>query len=370
MAQLRKAQSTEMADIIRVANTAFCPEREQGFDFQWVMPKAYKPGADTAKYHILAVEEGEIVALAGNLPGEVHVQNQIYPYAVVGTVSTLPSRQKKGYMKQVMQGIEQDDLFSGVVFSALGGLRKRYNRYGYEKCSTTYTFDVGEYCLREYPPLDSVTLRLADGSDLDALYALYQSQSPAIYRAKQSFFDCLAFSRSLVYVVEQNGEIVGYFNVSSRKNGIYEVVLKDYALLPHVFSAFFRIAECGSLNVSVSALNVPLILALDSFAESKSLCDGILIKVYDKKRFLQMLLSLNAPYLPQTAQEVICIDQTCYRITIDGDRCKVEEVALKNIPSYTAAQFVRWAISDGTNPLCKGSSIFPLRFGIDEADMF
>ena len=126
---VRKGKPGEIDKIVKVANSAFEGVRFKGFDFKQIMPKVYATDTDYSDRHFVAedVVSKEIIAVAGNLINELEIDGKSYKYSILGTVSTIPAEQKKGYMKKIISAVDQECKDENVVFSMLVGDRKRYN---------------------------------------------------------------------------------------------------------------------------------------------------------------------------------------------------------------------------------------------------
>lgn len=371
MMKLRRAEPGDMQAIIRTANAAFRTVREESFDFAKIMPKAYGEGKDTSGIHYVITEGDEIISLAGNMPAVMPVGGNEYGYTIVGTVSTLPEHQNKGCMKLLMQQIDADNRRNGVVFSALTGLRKRYNNYGFEKCMTSYKYVISKHCLKGVDVNENLTVEKFTEAELAAVYSLYLRTQPAPTRTREQMVDYLSFSEAEIFVVKQEGCTVGYFDFAQRKNCIFEMGIADIALLPAVLAQFIRETQLKQVFVSVNPLNQRLADALDAFAEGKVLTDEIHIKVYDTVRFIRMLVEFNLPYMHVTDfEETFCVNGERIRIGFDKGEVTVERVDGECPQSYDVGYFVRSVLCDGNNDVCRGSRIFPLLFGINDADMF
>ena len=368
MIEIRKAKNNEMATVIRIANESFRPERESEFDFQKIMPKVYGEVKDTAPYHTFLLKEGEPVALTGNLPSYFSVKGTRYPYGIVGTVCTLPAHRNNGYFYTLMQALDVEDRKEGRVFSLLSGLRKRYNTFGYEKCSTTYRFKISGRSLKNTVVPEDLTVTELTEQEREASYALYLKTQPFPVREEKDFVPCLKMSDAEIYAVKRQGSVVGYFNYAARKKGIFELGVEELSLLPAILLLFMQEKALTEVTVCINSLAFNLIESLSSFAEERTLVDDIHIKVYDVLPFLQMLWEINRKNIPFSAkEECVCIDGKTYSFShAEG----VKEVSACGAPAFTRAQFLRMAIGDGNNELCRGSQFFPLFFGLNEADMF
>lgn len=360
-------------EVLNIVNSAFCPVREEGFDFRYIMPKAYGKDCNLLQYHYIVKDNGKNVAAAGNIPNVIKTSGGEYKFSFLGSVATLPDCQGKGYMRALMNRVESDDLKNGVVFSLLTGARERYNRYGYTKCfsSLTYTFD--EYFLSHAKADESITVSPLCEDDFDGAFEIYRTVVPLVLREKSNFVPSLEFSTSNVRAIRKNGVLTGYYCFTTRKNfGIGELAIIDLSDLKAVLKAIGDFENVKSFNVNVNPLDVRMASALDKLCEGAALNDVLHVKVYDMSRFLKMLCELNIEKgikCITDTQETVAMGDKAYSVCISKGQVDVKEVACVKENAPTVSEFLRSAVN-GIDRAFDGSAILPLAFGISTPDEF
>lgn len=361
-----------LEEVLKVVNSAFCAVREDGFDFRYIMPKAYGKDCNLLQYHYVIKDNGKNVAAAGNIPNVIKTSAGEYKFSFLGSVATLPDCQGKGYMRALMNRVERDDLNNGVVFSLLTGARGRYCRYGYTKCfsSVVYTFD--EYFLSHTESDADISVSPLSAKDLNEVFEIYRSNSPLVFRDKNNFVPSLEFSLSKVRAIHKNGNLIGYYCFTTRKSlGVGELAIVDTAHLKAVLKAIGDFEKVKSFNVNANPLDVRMTRALDALCECAALSDGLHIKVYDMARFVKMLVELNIEKgikdIPDT-EEVITIGEKTYAVCICNKQVEVKEFDCK-ADAMSVSSFLR-GIVNGIGRAFDTSKIFPLAFGISAPDEF
>lgn len=362
----------DLQRILNIVNPSFGAVREEGFDFREIMPKAYSDGADLLKYHYIASDGDVDVATAGNIPMQINVGKSSYQCSFLGSVATLPKYEGKGYMRTLMQNIEQDDIAFGKDFSLLTGARGRYARYGYTKVYSGYSFTFGEYYFKHTPKNQDITIREYNG-EIDALYNIYTATQPLLLRIKDDILQCLEMSRSKVRLIEHKGNIVGYYAFCTRKK-VYlpEFAITDYSLAPSVMREIFDFEKVASFSVWVNPLDTKLAGVLDAVCEDACLQDELQIRVYNLCAFIKMLVELNVEkgiISGENATDSVVVDGNRYDISIENslvcvDCNRVDEQGL------SVNEFLRSAINKPLTCLKKTKGIFPLAFGISLPDCF
>lgn len=358
--------------ILDIVNPTFGVVREEDFDFRYIMPKAYSENSNLLKYHYILCDNGTDVATAGNIPGVISLNQSNYTYSFLGSVATLPQYEKKGYMRILMQAIEEDDIKDGKVFSLLTGARGRYARYGYTKLYSGCFFSFGEYFAKHTQKDDDMIIRQYDG-DLDRLYELYLSTQPLILRSKDELLPCLGMSRSELRLIEYKGNIIGYYTFCKRKKlYVPELAISDYSLLRGVMRAIFDFEQVPDFCVYVNPLDVALRSNLDNICEEGVINDELHVRVYDLALFIKMLIELNIQkgiLSLEGKKESICVESKIYNITIDKGSVSVQ-VEDTDVNGMNKNDFLRLAINNPLPTLRKTSMIFPLTFGINLPDYF
>lgn len=84
------------------------------------------------RYHLVLFEDGVPLATGNNIPMTQNVRGKIFPMAGVAGVTTHPTARRKGYARQVLNGLFKDMRDKGQPFSCLYPFRESfYGRLGY-----------------------------------------------------------------------------------------------------------------------------------------------------------------------------------------------------------------------------------------------
>lgn len=362
MIELKKGKRGDLPIILEIANTAFGPEREAGFDFRTVMPKAYGEGRDGSEQHVIVTENGIPVACAGNLPFLFPAGGKNYRASAFGTVSTLPAYRGRGHMTRMLHAMEEESCRRGDVFTVLTGIRARYERFGFEKFPSSYRFLFYRYTA-DHAPSNDLRIEPATEKDRGALYAIYLKTQPVILREQEDFYIALHTSGAEVFAIRSGERLIAYFSLSARKALVTELAMEDLALLPAVVAAIVRSAG-NTVTFLVNALDRPLVQAMDAIAEETQRVDHLHIKIRDMRAFLELLIAINKPHAPE---EIWKIGDETFRIA----PCGSPTVTLTDAaPMFLCSvrDFIRHALGDGAS--MEQSEIFPLFFGINAPDMF
>ena len=366
---VRKGKCGELDKIIKVANEAFETVRFKGFDFKQIMPKVYDTGKDTSEMHFVAedVKTKEIIAVAGHLINNLEIDNKTYKYSILGTVSTIPSEQNKGYMKKVINAVDQECKDESLVFSMLVGDRKRYNYFGYEICGFRYEYVFSSKRYQDYYSAD-VRVSAYQPEDLDDVYKAYLDTQVLHLRDKENFQISFKDPRKKLYTIRYKENIVGYFCTKADK--ILEFGLTDLNILSLVITAICRKLGYEKISFIISPLNRDTIFAFDKIAEDKICNDKINIKVYDTKKFLEMLVAINIKVRNiKDITDVIRIDGVTYKVDTTDGNVLVEECNEKVNKNYTMQEFLRVCL--GLNYFYDNNSrLLPLLIDFKDVDLF
>lgn len=362
--------TNDLNRILNIINPSFGAVREDGFDFRYIMPKAYGEKNNLLQYHYVVSDGGVDVTTAGNIPGKIVTHTAQYRYAFLGSVATLPAYEGKGYMRALMKRIKQDDITDGKVFSLLTGARVRYARHGYTKVFSAYSFVFDEYFAKHTTKNPDISIRAYSG-DINALYEIYQSTQPIILRSKDDILPCLSMSRSALRLIEYRGKTVGYYTFCTRKKlYIPEFAITDCSLVGSVMREVFDVENVAHFSVYVNPLDVRLRNALDVICEAAHLCDELQIRVYDLCAFIKMLVELNIEKSIIDSKDFdfcVVVDGKKYDISVADTTVNVH-CTKSDIVGCSVSEFLRGTIN---NPFSSfRSEIFPLAFGISLPDCF
>ena len=211
-------------EIIGLMNYVFGLKNGREMDFEKELPKMCVRDDEHMRKHFGIFEDGKLVACLGVYPFETVVYGEKMLFSTMGNVVTHPDYEGRGYMTQLLErgSQELDDL--NVDVSRLGGLRSRYNRYGFEACGQTYritfTGKNRERCLPNFK--DDITFSKINREDKDALrfaIELYNQNEIAVTRTEENAYVSMTAWKNTPYLATRNGELLGY--LSANETGAY-----------------------------------------------------------------------------------------------------------------------------------------------------
>jgi len=176
----------------------------------------------------------------------------------IGNVAVGKKFRGMGYMKELMNDALELCKERGADFMVLGGLRHRYNYFGYERTGMLYEYKVTKTNLRHVlkggdPQGFSLKrLKEGDGEYISKIYALRQSMPVHIDCREDALYDTLRSWLAKPYVLLDNGAFAGYFIRSRMGDKISELRLLDGAKLPQAVSVIFQAFMRGGFKFDVS----------------------------------------------------------------------------------------------------------------------
>lgn len=266
-------------------------------DFVKELPKLYKKEYSPACNAYVAAENGKLKAAVGVFPSEIRVSGMTLKNVGVGNVAVHPYSRSKGYMKKLMHMAVEDMIKEQVDFSALGGLRQRYNYYSYEKAGVAYSFHVNKTNLRHAfgdteAPFEVVEVKENDTASLDVIALLLASQKYYPVRKRSELNDILRTWRATPYLIRDKERTVGYF---LRKDSVIHEILTvrnaDFTDAVRTVVSF-----CGSADFTLPEFMPDYVEVLEKLAENTEIRAGEMFSVFCYRRVIQAFLKLKTSY--------------------------------------------------------------------------
>ncbi len=368
-----RGKTGEIDRIREAADIAFEADRGRPFTFLTVMPKIYRLPDHEHMHHL--VKDGErIVAVAGNLLEEYHVNGHAYPISFVGSVSVIPEYQKQGLMIELMKKIEEENLEKRVPFSMLTGNRNRYEYFNYYYTGMSYgfTFNRGNIIHEPTFSLDR-TLRLSEfkntPEELDALFSLYEKHTRLVSRTKANFVYSLTNHDNKLYKILAADRLVGYLAVKKELTCIEELVLSDESKLLSVLWAVFGLSSAKEIRLTVYGFEHARIAQVMNYCDDYSLHRDLLACVYDPKAFLRFAFDLNVEKKLEDGSLVLTVEDENILIEVKGGKATVSDADERGVV-LTKKQFAELFSMDYFVKEHQIKSWFPLPVAVSGADKF
>lgn len=286
--EIRKARPEDYDDIIDFANMVF------KIDFRALHPKLYDNHPEQAENHFLALEGGKIKALVGSIPFAMEVAGKPLTGYGIGTVSVHPYTRGKGYMKALMAKAVEEAREKGADFMCLGGLRQRYEYYGFSSGSLFTSFTVTPTNRRHLKNISTegyAFVPLSETGDEGNCRRLYESQK--VFARRGDFAEICRTWDARCFVIRKDGDFAGYCILSPEKDQASEMLLET-GVDPG--AAVLALVEfCGrEVRFTPSYDQWQLISALTQIAEGASFSEGEKIQVLNYPRFTEAFLQLKS----------------------------------------------------------------------------
>lgn len=320
-------------------------QAHQPHDFKRLIPKEYGDGRNSRAEHFLALDEkGGIRGCVAVLPYELSVLGRELKLGFIGSVSVHPYARGENHMKTLMAMAEEWMMANGIDLGVLGGLRQRYQYFGYSKggVSTGFAFTATNvrHALRDVDcagvSIEPVTAE--DDARLDAIFALHNARPIHALRSRERFLDIAHTWTNNLHAVMIDGECKGYL-IAGNSGNVAECQLADAADYPRVFKQWMTV--CGANHITVSALTADLDLIdfMDRTAENTQINENENYRIFNWEKVLEALLALK--------QQVIGISDGCCCLKVSGQplciRCEGGNIAIsreipEDAPEFTALQ--------------------------------
>ena len=165
-------------------------------DFLKMYPNLYKAEYDPCYNNFIALEDGKFRAAIGVYPRTFSVMGEILLSHGIGNVAVHPYHRSKGYMIKLMNMALDDMVAAGADFSDLGGLRQRYQYFGYDNAGCNRVFSIGHTNIRHcFPNAEAPRVYIkqifADDPMLDDVYALYEQKIVHTCRPREQLYDIM-----------------------------------------------------------------------------------------------------------------------------------------------------------------------------------
>ena len=269
-------------------------------DFKKLLPKLYKYDYMPAVSSYVAVDNGKLKAAVGAFDHDISVCGRHLKTRGIGNVAVHPYARGCGYMKKLMNMALEDMIKDGVVLSALGGRRQRYNYFSYDKLGSSVSMSFNDDNIRHTfgvnrnHEIKFTTLKADDVKSLKNIKELSESKALYALRDEGKYFEILSSWHQKVLVGYIGEDFIGYAVFKS--SSVNELLVKDINLLPEFVSALFDHIGSSSMHITMPAYLSDYVKSLIGICESYSLEPCKSFSVLDYKVVVEAFMQLKATY--------------------------------------------------------------------------
>lgn len=336
---IRWAKDSETGKIVRFINDAF------ELDFKEAVPKFYT-NLNYGKCHVIAEDNGEILACTGVFDNEVMVLNTALTLQIIGSVSVSKNARGMGLMKKVMDEATSKVDNSNVDFAVLCGDRQRYEYYGYTVGGQMYEFNYFE---RNMPHLGidtDIKFKLIDKGNID-LYKINQMHNEKairFLRRENELIDILHTGGCNIYTIYHKNIYIGYIVAKGdRINEMY--MLKP--LYTKAIIAYMSAMDIKNIFVNITPMQTDAIKECSLTAQRYTIKDICNFKIYNYPKVITAYLELKKHYQKLEKGSVILSikDKCTMQIKVTDTMIEVKEVKKKADVEYTEFEAIQMLFS-------------------------
>lgn len=295
--ELRYLRAGEMHALSALLNTAFTGDPDSRH-FEDGLPKMWVDDEEHMLRHIAVFEDGVMAGAVGIYPYDVSIGTKTLHFATVGNIGVLPAYRGRGYMKLLMDAAMDALRRQKIDVSRLGGLRTRYERYGYEMCGTNYIIRLSKRNAEEaYPGGTGITFQPVSEDDNTALAfvrTLYDTSAIACDRGdNRDLFRTLCAWKNKPYLAYKNGTPIGYLCASHDTSSVAEHGAVNAALHTEMLCAWALQSSTYELRAELYPWDTALCRSVMAICETFSAVPATQCKILSWDRFADALLSLK-----------------------------------------------------------------------------
>lgn len=377
MIEYRFAQAQDMGEVIDFINMIFSMIRRP-HDFSRLLPKAYDPQYGAPEMNAIAVESGRVCGVVAVYPYTMNLAGHTLRAGYVGSVSVHPRVRGQGVMKRLMQMQIQHAKENGLDMLLLGGLRQRYERYGFTNAGVTYTYSLLNANVRHaWPQVDAAaySFRPMTQSDAQRLYPLYAGQLLNGLRTPEKFLASLVSFHGCPWTICKGESLCGYVVSTADHKRLTELVPEEDDCIPAVLKAWLAQQTEGPIAIEAAPHQQALHRTLVSVCEGWEMGQSSSILSLRPERVTEAYLTYKNRLEPLSHGE--------YRIAI-GERgtlhiCVGREISCRwtqDAPDFACTEAEAQQLFFSFNPFAVPHPAglprdwFPLPLHIAEPDTF
>lgn len=335
--------------IIGLLNAVFSRKNNRQMDFEKEMPKMCIRDDEHMSRHFGIFDCGRLVAVMGVYPFDTVVFGQKLKFATAGNIAVHWEYEGKGYMSAMMVEAMKELERLNIDAVRLGGVRSRYNRYGFESCGQNYNFTFTEKNrLNKFPDFkDDITFKKIEKTDTSVLsFATeqYNQNQIIVPRYIDSVYLSLTMWQNIPYVALKNGAPIGYLSVNNGGDYIAEIIALDTVLLGDIICAWQKRTN-KNINFSLGAHQIDNVRLFSAVCESSFISCSSHFKIRNWVNVITAFLKLKASYcsLPIGELNIGILDYGTVRIFVTGNEtgCELtDNIPDVNLDNLSATRYI------------------------------
>ncbi|MDR0884134.1 MAG: GNAT family N-acetyltransferase [Oscillospiraceae bacterium] len=211
--------------------------------FLRLLPKLYKKEYDPCAHNLVIHDGKHFRAAVGLYMLDLVCGEETLRVGGIGNVAVGKKFRGMGYMKELMALAQETAAQRGADLMVLGGLRQRYNYFGYERAGAVHVYSVTATNMRhvlgggDAEGFSVHHVRPEDTALLDNIHALRKKAPVHVVTARAALYDTLVSWLATPYALLNNGRFAGYCLVHKLSGRVEELRLVDESQFASAVSA-------------------------------------------------------------------------------------------------------------------------------------
>jgi len=205
-----------------------------------------------------------------------------------------------------MEQTIRDMVDDGTDISCLGGYRRRYQNYGYEKAGQKYIYELSRRNLSQngYEEATAVIrfepIGAGDAKHIQRARDLHDSRPFAVNRGDNGgfFLTLLDWNMTPWAAIDAEGRMVGYLTASKDAQTLTEYIADTPEQLIAMLGAWMLRGNLGNLSLSIPPWETAVCRVLGQICESFNIEYAYAYKIINWDLSVRALLSLRASLSP------------------------------------------------------------------------
>ncbi len=330
--QIVRLKAEHYDKLVELLNAVFSRKNGRQMDFERDLPKTFSRTDEKMGSHLGIFDGDKLVGVVGIYILPTVIQGIPITFSTVGNIAVHWDYEGRGYMSLLVNRAMEELDKLGVDVSRLGGLRQRYNRFGYETAGQLYNFIFTEHnnerCFSHLKD-EGITFSLIEKSDVETIKfcrELYQRGAISTLRSdKDGYADTyntmLAWTNYAYLAKNAKGEPIGYLCANENKNSVAEFFGVDTLSTVSMISAWQRFSG-QTLSFRLPPYEVELVKEFCASSEAMNITPACHFKVINYVKLVDALLKLKASYvkLPDGELNVNIKDYGCIKLFVNGEK--------------------------------------------------
>lgn len=353
MLKVERLKANDYNELLDFYNLVFTKQNARLMDFTKELPAMWIRDDEYMRRHFVIRENGKIVSSVGVYPMKTYIAGEEFIFSTLGNVATHPDCEGRGYMKTLMSSAIGELAEIKADAARLGGLRQRYNRYGFESCGSEIHFSFTErnkkiLCaevndrlkFREVFQADEKALKFISSLGKEGIWVDYGSDFG--YRA--TFLALTAWNNRIFVAEDAFGNPVSYLCAFPDAGNLSRIFAKDEETLMQTVCSWQRFTG-KTVEFTLAPWQVKEINTFYPVCEGCYVNSPSMFKIINWQKIVLALMKLKSSYAELPDGEFI-LGIECYgnlRLKMHGGAAfceKTEKEAEFKADALTASRLL------------------------------